>query len=267
MKRKIYLLIETSCGSRSSKIFDSLIMVMIVLSVIEIIIESFSGFESNYHQYLVDFEVAAITIFTLEYLLRIYVADLTYPDVSPLRARLRFMSSSYGIIDLVAILPAFLPLLLLVDLRFLRLIRLIRLLTLFKLNRYTSSLRLIGQVVKERLPELGISLFIIMVITLITAILIHYAENEAQPDKFPNVIASLWWSIITLTTVGYGDIYPITHFGKLIASTTSILSIGFLALPAGIISSGFIEKIQQSKLPSNCPHCGKAIDHQSSADD
>lgn len=261
MKKKIYLTIEASCGSRSSKIFDSLIMVVIVLSVVEIIVESFSSFESNYHQYFVGFEFAAITIFTLEYLLRIYVADLTYPDVSPLRARLKFMCSTYGIIDLLAILPAFLPLFFGADLRFLRLIRLIRLLTLFKLNRYTSSLRLIGQVVKERLPELGISLFIIIVITLITAILIHFAENEAQPDKFPNVIASLWWAIITLTTVGYGDIYPITHLGKLIAGTTSILSIGFLALPAGIITSGFIEKVQQAKLPDKCPHCGEKINH------
>jgi len=259
LKNKVYYLIEASCGSRSSRIFDSLIMLVILMSVVEIVLESFSEFETNYHLFFIDFELFAIIIFSVEYLLRIYVADITYPGTGGFRSRLKFMTSTYGVIDLLAILPAFVPLFFALDFRFLRLLRLIRLITIFKLNRYTASLRLIGQVIKERLPELGISLVIIMVITLITAILMHFAENEAQPDKFPNVIASLWWSIITLTTVGYGDIYPVTNLGKLIAGTTSILSIGFLALPAGIISSGFIDKLQKHKL-SKCPHCGKKIE-------
>jgi len=145
MKRKIYLVLESSCESRASKIFDLFIMIVIVMSVIELILESFSNFETNYHIFFTGFEVFAITIFTIEYLLRIFVAELTYPTGNQFKSRLKFLFSAYGIIDLLAISTAFLALFLILDLRFLRILRLIR---------------------------------------FNTAILIRFSENEAQAERY-----------------------------------------------------------------------------------
>ncbi len=257
MRRKIFNLIQVSPHNRASHAVDLFILFLIILSVVEIILESFRDFESEYHILFVDFEIFSITIFTIEYLLRLLTADYKYPEDGWLKSRLRFIFSTSGIIDLLAILPAFLPLLIKVDLRFLRILRLFRLARIFKLSRYAKSLRLIGQIVREKMPELGISMSVIFLILLIMSILIYHLEGDVQPEHFPNIIAALWWSVVTLTTVGYGDIFPVTDMGKLLAGSISLLSIGLLALPAGIISSGFIERIHRTK---KCPHCGKDLE-------
>jgi len=146
-----------------------------------------------------------------------------------------------------------------IDLRFLWVLRLLRLFRVFKFNRYSSALNLISKVVKRKKEELIATVFIMVFIIMISSTLIYYMENAVQPDKFPNIVASFWWAIATLTTVGYGDIYPITAIGKIFASVIAISGIGLVALPTGIISSGFMSEMKRDKIRT-CPNCGERID-------
>ena len=125
------------------------------------------------------------------------------------------------------------------------LIRLIRFFRVLKISRYNSTLKLIREVLKEKRAEIGMTFFIAVLLLLVSGFLMYSVENPVQPEKFPNIFASLWWAVATLTTVGYGDIYPITTLGKIISGIVAVLGIGLIALPTGIISAGFIEKINQ----------------------
>jgi voltage-gated potassium channel len=262
IKHKTYNLIEKGAnGSRINLTFDFAIMTLILLNVMALILESFSEYNKSFQSFLRIFEIVSVVIFSLEYLLRIYVSDLTHPSNSRMKSALKFIFSAYGLIDLLAIIPFYLPFLMAVDFRFLRILRFLRFLRILKINRYNKSLSLIGSVVREKKPELIVSVFITFLILMIASFLMYYIEGPVQPDKFPNIIASFWWAIATLTTVGYGDVYPITVFGKIVSGFIAVLGIGLVALPTGLISAGFVEKIAKSKRQSkSCPHCGKEID-------
>ena len=173
-----------------------------------------------------------------------------------------------AIIDLMAILPFYLPLLLPVDLRFLRILRLTRLLRLLKVQRYSKSLQLIGIVLKKKKEELIVTVFVTFILMVFASTLMYYLESDVQPDQFPNIISAFWWAIATLTTIGYGDVYPVTGWGRLLSGIIALLGIGLVALPTGILSSGFIEElsrqkskdIEKSEQYKYCPYCGKRID-------
>lgn len=169
-------------------------------------------------------------------------------------------------IDLFAILPFYLPMLIKMDLRFLRALRLTRFLRILKVNRYNDSLNLIWTVIKEKKSELVVTGFVTFLILLLASFTMYYIEGEKQPDQFPNILATFWWAIATLTTVGYGDVYPITGLGKLISGLIAILGIGLVALPTGLISAGFMSKIENRKQNDSddekCPHCGKNIKNE-----
>jgi voltage-gated potassium channel len=263
MKRKIYNLIDKGAhGSKYNLLFDYFLVALIILNVIAVALETLSGLTPQAHNILRLFEVISVTVFTIEYLLRIYISDITHPAKNRITAALKFMFSPYGLIDLLAILPFYLPFVIKVDLRFLRVIRLVRFFRVFKIGRYNTTLKLIGDVMKEKRNAIGLTFLIACLMLLVSAFVMYSVENPMQPDKFPNVFASLWWAVATLTTVGYGDIYPITALGKIVSSIVAFLGIGLIALPTGIISSGFVEKIGQSKDPNSsnrCPHCGKEI--------
>ena len=171
-----------------------------------------------------------------------------------------------AIMDLMAILPFYLPFIS-ADLRFLRMIRLFRLfrlLRIFKLGRYFTALQIIVHVLKESAAQLIISVVICMFVMLFSAIIMYTVENPVQPEQFPNVIASLWWAICTLTTVGYGDVYPITTVGRFFAAVISLVGIGIIAIPTGIIAGGFSNAISGSEQKKEekhyCPYCGKSLD-------
>lgn len=185
--------------------------------------------------------------FTIEYLLRIWTADLLFSESK--RPRLKYIFSFMAIIDLLAILPFYLPFIS-ADLRFLRmmrLFRLFRLLRVFKLGRYFEALQIIVKVIKTSGPQLVMSVVICFFVMLFSAIIMYTVENPVQPEQFPNVISSLWWAICTLTTVGYGDVYPITHVGRFFASLISLVGIGIIAIPTGIIAAGFNQVITREK--------------------
>ncbi len=264
MKQRIFRIIEKGeNGHRLNKYFDYFILALIVLSVFSIILESISDFNLQYGIYLKWFNTVAVIIFSIEYILRIYVSDIIYPSSSRIKSALKFIFSTYGIIDLLAVIPFYLPMFIKIDLRFLRILRLTRFLRILKINRYSNSLKLIGDVIKEKKPELVITGFLTFLILIIASFLMYYVEGEKQPDKFPDILSAIWWAVATLTTVGYGDVYPVTGLGKLISGIIAILGIGIVALPTGLISSGFMDKIQKQKVANEkahvCPHCGKSI--------
>lgn len=260
IKKRIFEIIEKAKDSdKLSKAFDYTILVLIILTVVAVILESYENLSRQYTYEFEVFEIISVTIFTIEYLLRVWTADIKYPNYSKFMSRVRFGFSFMALIDLFAILPFYLPVLLPFDLRFLRVVRLTRLFRIFKLNRYSRALNLISKVMKDKKEELFATVFIMFFIILISSTLIYYIEYEVQPEAFPNVIASFWWSIATLTTVGYGDVYPITGLGKILASVIAISGIGLVALPTGIISSGFMEEIKK-KSTHKCPNCGKVFD-------
>jgi voltage-gated potassium channel len=192
--------------------------------------------------------------------MRLYVSEMTHPAKNRASSLLKFIFSGYGLIDLLAILPFYLPFIFKIDLRFIRALRLLRFFRIFKVNRYNKSLRLIGDVVREKKTELAITGFVAFIILLVASILMYYIEGPVQPDKFPNIVASFWWAIATLTTVGYGDVFPITALGKIVSGSIAVMGIGLVALPTGLISVGFIEKIGKKKKEiKKCPHCGHEL--------
>ncbi len=264
LRRQVFRIIEPAeKADVSSKIFDYTIISLIFLSIVAVIAESYRFPSDRATLLLRDFERVSVIAFTLEYLLRLWTADVKYPRKNYWRSLTRLIFSFMALIDLAAILPFYLPLMITLDLRFLRILRLVRLLRIFKIHRYTETLNIIGAVLKRRKEELIITFFVTFLLLLLASSLMYYIENDTQPEAFPNIIASFWWAVATLTTVGYGDVYPVTGLGKLLSGLIALLGIGLVALPTGIISSGFIEEFQGRKNAAKedvtCPHCGKRI--------
>lgn len=263
-KTIIFRLVEKgSHGQRMNRLFDYIIMSLIILSLISIILESIEKANSSYGFILRGFNLVSVVVFTLEYLMRLYVSDLTHPSSSRIKSAFRFIFSTYGLIDLLAILPFYLPMLIKMDLRFLRALRLTRFLRILKVNRYNDSFNLIWTVIKEKKSELAVTGFVTFLILLLASFVMFYIEGDKQPEQFPNIPAAFWWAVATLTTVGYGDVYPITGLGKMISGLIAVVGIGLVALPTGLISAGFMSKIENRKKASVkrlCPHCGKELE-------
>jgi voltage-gated potassium channel len=243
----------------NNKYFIQFIYALIILNIIALILESYQEINNRFHAIFYYFEVFSVIIFTIEYMIRIWVSDKSKEDK---KERLNFAFSTMGIIDLIAILPFYLPFIFPFDLRIVRIMRLFRLLRIFKLSRYSKSLKTIRYIFKEIKGELSITVFVTFVLMLLSSTLMYYIEHDDQPEQFASIGDSFWWAVATLTTVGYGDVYPVTALGKLLSGIIALIGIGFVALPTGIISSAFIEKIQKDKKEKkkakvcNCPKCG-----------
>lgn len=249
--------IKTDSLSRG---FNFFIITLIFLNVVAVALETVQNLSSNLPHFFRAFEVFSVGIFTIEYFLRVWIADLDERYRRPITGRLRYMVSPMALIDLMAVTPFYLPMIIDFDLRFLRVLRLFRMFALLKMMRYSKSLNLIGKVINEKKEELLIVFAGTMALLVMASGIIYFLENEAQPEAFSSIPAAMWWGVSTMTTVGYGDIYPITPLGKLFGGVISILGLGTFGLPAGIISYGFIEEIQKRRFqPTSCPHCGKNI--------
>lgn len=262
LKQKIFLLIDNEKGNKKGDYFvEYLISGLILLNVIAIFLESYKSINAKYSGLFYGIEMVSIVIFSIEYILRIWVADLQYPTLSPIKARLKYIFSFLGLVDLLSILPFYLPYLITIDLRVMRVLRLLRLLRLLKLNRHSKSLKLIGTVLKNTKNDILVTVFMVFILLVLASTLMYSLENEAQPEAFENIGQALWWAVATLTTVGYGDIYPITGLGKLLSGVIALLGIGIVALPTGIISSAYIDEVQKQKSKNvcECPKCGERI--------
>lgn len=251
--------------NKAAKIFDLFIIGLIIINLIMVVADTFTLPEklSNIMSYL---ETFSVIVFSIEYILRVWTADLAYPDLKPVKARIKYMFSFMALIDLIAILPFYIPFIIKIDLRALRALRTVRLLRMFKMNRYTKALSSIADVFKRKASQLQSSVFVVFLLMLISSILMYQVEHSAQPGVFKNAFSGIWWAVATFTTVGYGDIYPVTAAGKVLSALIALLGIALVAVPTGIITAGFMEQIdskddKEAEIENfkYCPHCGKRI--------
>jgi len=265
IKRRIYALVETvsydELTVQKYDFFDIFIVVLIILNIASVILETVQSLHTRYAHAFKDFEIFSVIIFTGEYILRVWSCTEVEKYKVPVWGRIKFMFSFLAIVDLFSFLPFYLPMFIPFDMRFLRGFRLFRLVRVLKIGRYSEALRLFGRVLNAKKAELLTAVFAIFILLIISSSLLYFVEHEAQPTKFKNIPEAMWWGVVTLTTVGYGDIYPITTLGKVFASIISLLGIGLFALPAGILSAGFVEEIKTKKEPvKKCPHCGAKLE-------
>nr|WP_320135682.1 ion transporter [uncultured Amphritea sp.] len=228
------------------KAIQIFLIVLISLNVLCVILETMPSNNIQEHRWFDQFEVFSVIIFSIEYMARVW-SSIENKDIKhghPLWSRLRYMLTPLALIDLLVILPFFLSMMMLVDLRFMRVLRLLR---VFKLTRYSASMSLLLQVLRREARSIGAALFMILMLIILASSLIYYAEHRAQPEVFSSIPAAMWWAIVTMTTLGYGDVIPITVMGKIMASIISIMSLGIVALPAGILASGFNEAVRERR--------------------
>lgn len=261
LKRKLYLLLEDQTDAdRHAKLVRIFLIVLIVLNVAAVIVETLEDLSTDYRFVFSRFEMFSVAVFTLEYAARLWVCTEDSTRYKGISGRLRLALSPLMLVDLLAILPFYLPFLLPTDLIFLRAIRLMRLLRVLKLGRYSDAIKIFAIVVRMKKEQLAVAGFGLGILLVVASSLMYYFEHLAQPSVFGSIPHAMWWAIITLTTVGYGDAYPVTVMGQLLASVIALLGIAMFALPAGILSAGFVE---YGKLKNNgierCPHCGKPL--------
>lgn len=210
---------------------------LILANSIAVILESVTQIATAYGKFFEWFEVFSVAVFTVEYLLRLWIG----PERG---SRLRYIFSPLALIDLVAILPFYLGSLIGVDLRILRLLRLLRLL---KLSRHFSALSVLWDALRAEARGIASAMLILWILTTIAASLMHLAERAAQPEAFGDIPSAMWWAIVTLTTVGYGDVTPITSVGRIIGVIIMMLGVGMVALPAGMLASRFSEELRKRR--------------------
>lgn len=237
IRKRIFDIIQV--GQRSdtpSRVFDICLVCIIVLNILVLVLETFSFSEELMSIFHV-VELVTVSLFCVEYILRIWTADYLYPEKSRGKAILKFLWSYDGIVDLLTIIPAFF----LAGFSAFRMLRVVRIFHLFRINATYDSFNVITAVISEKKNQIFSSLFIILILMLGSSLCMYSIENTAQPEAFDNAFSGMWWSISTILTVGYGDIYPITILGRLMAIIIAILGVGVVAIPTGIISAGFVE--------------------------
>lgn len=240
-----------------SQPFDWFIMTLITVNMITVAIATVDPIFTAYRVFFLYLEVASVAIFTVEYLGRLWACVVTEEFAAPITGRLRYGTQPLLIIDLLAIVPFYFGAFL-INLRFLRALRLFRFFRLFKLARYSDAMRGFGNVLREKREDLTLALSATAILLSVSSSAMYFAERSAQPEVFSSIPAALWWGIVTLTTVGYGDVYPVTMAGRVLGAVIALLGVGLVALPASILASGFIQEDQRTN--GVCPHCGDYVD-------
>jgi len=249
-KRVAEMLEPGRTADRPSQALNLFLILLISLNVVAIILESVDWMHQQYQSLFWYFEVFSVAVFTVEYVARVW-SSIELDEASesaPIMARLRYMLTPIALIDLIAILPFYLGLYLTIDLRFLRGLRLLR---LFKLTRYSPALVALLDVVQQEAEALLAATVVLLIMLVMSAAGIYLLENDLQPETFGSIPSSMWWAIVTLTTLGYGDVVPITPMGKAFAGLIGLIGIGMIALPAAIMASGFAENIRGRKQKYN----------------
>jgi voltage-gated potassium channel len=258
IRKWAYNLLEpSSSGSKASRVIELLLITLIFFNILAIILESVKDINAEYGQFFRELENFSIIIFTIEYFLRLWTAPEN-PKWQHNNGRLRYSLSTMSLIDLFSILPYYLSFITF-DMRFIRIVRLFRLIRVLKIARYLKALNIIQAVLRERREQIVLSIMFIIFLLVMVSTMMFYVENEAQPELFSSIPETMWWGIETLTTVGYGDMIPVTTLGRVLGGMIAILGIGLFALPAGILSSGLTEHLHggsKKKKFKHCPHCG-----------
>ena len=247
LRSKTYQLLESETRKNfMAKAINLFLIILIVTNVIAAIFESEPNYHDFFHQEFALFEFISLSIFCVEYLLRVWccIESPKYQSISPLKARTRYILTPMALIDLIAILPFLIALFFTIDLRTLRLLRVLRLL---KLTHYFKGFNIFINVIAKELKSISAAMMVMIFLIIIAASLMHSVEGKIQPDVFGSIIQSFWWAVVTMTTVGYGDVVPITGLGKVISTFIMLIGVGLVALPAAMLAARFGEELRERK--------------------
>ena len=247
LRRGIHITLDGGGSDLPSRIVHGALVLLVCASVMSVVLETVPSLAQHYGLAFFIIEAIAVTAFSIEYILRLWSApDHTpFSDLTPLQARLRFAMSPSALVDLLSVLPFYLGFFLPTDLRVLVLLRLLR---FFKLARYSPGMRSLMAALEAERKALFASSIVLLGLVLIAAAAMHLVEHEAQPDKFGSIPDAMWWAVVTLTTVGYGDVVPITLAGRIVAGFTMLAGLMMLALPIGIVANAFAEEIHRREF-------------------
>jgi voltage-gated potassium channel len=232
-------------GDWSARIAGSALIGLIIANVAAAILQSMPSLDTVYHPWFLAFEALSIALFTVEYALRVWSSvENAHGTRGPLATRLRYVLSPMALCDLIAIVPFYLSFLVPLDLR---VIRVFRLFLVLKLTRYQASMTLLAAVFRNEARSIAAALFVLTILLIVVSTFAYLAEGHAQPDAFGSIPAAMYWAIVTMTTVGYGDVVPITPVGKLLSGVIGIIGVGMVALPAGLLASGFSQLLHERR--------------------
>lgn len=245
-RQRTYEILDVGRPDPVGRFVDIALITLISLNILAVILESMPEL-AHLQAHFTTFETVSVVIFSIEYMARLWscIDDESGVFRRPVGGRLRYMLTPMALIDLLAILPFYLVFFVDFDLRFLRVLRLLR---VFKLTRYSASMGLLLQVLRQEARPISAALFVLLLLTIVAASLTYLAEHQAQPVAFGSIPAAMWWAIITMTTIGYGDVVPITAWGKIMGAIIGIIIVGMVALPAGLLASGFTGALRQRRM-------------------
>ena len=245
LRQKLHTVLERSDRSDVlARCVELFLVVLISVNVVCVILETVDSIYALFAAYFEAIEIVSVAAFSIEYLLRIWCCVEDAPEQPAWAQRARYAASPLAIIDLLAIAPFYLSFVFAIDLRFLRVLRLLR---IFKLTRYSSAMTMLLDVFRQEASAFFAGFFILMVLLILTASGAYLVEQEAQPLKFGSIPDAMWWATATLTTVGYGDVTPITPLGKFFGACVTVIGIGMAALPAGILASGLADQLRRKR--------------------
>lgn len=263
IQKRLFEIVEPAKDNDTlSKVFDFSILSLVFLNILAVILGTVPSIQTEYPNLLYRFEVFSVIIFSVEYIIRVWACIHSKRFSRPFTGRIKYIFTPMAICDLLSILPFYLTFAS-IDLRFIRIFRLFRIFRVAKVGRYYKSLDIIRKAVVNKKEELLLSTFMMLTLLVVSSSVMYVVEHDVQPKVFTSIPAAMWWAVAALTTVGYGDVYPITPIGKLFGAIIAILGIGMFALPAGIIASSFVEEIERKKKENKtqvCPHCGEKIE-------
>ena len=266
MRQRVHeILTNPEPGDRVGRAISSGLLLLIGANVVASVLQTDASIARTYADFLVWFERVSVGVFTVEFLARLWSCG-SQPRHAGFLGGLRFALGPMMVIDLLAIAPFYVELLWpgVLDLRFLRVLRLLRIFRLFRVGRVASAFTLLTRVIRHKRYELAVTLALVLVAMLLAAGAIYAVEHDEPDTAFTSIPRAMWWSIVTITTVGYGDMYPTTPIGQLIGGIVAFIGICALALPVGLLSSGFVDELNKREAGSEqaaptCPHCGRAV--------
>ena len=262
IKRRVHEILEVGQGGDwASQAVDTALMLLIVTNVAAIVVSTDTNIRDAAYEFFRYFEMASFCVFAIEYLLRIWSCTSNSDYAHPIAGRVRYALRPLMLADATAVFSYFIILFLptTLDLGALRTLRLLS--RLASLARYSAGMQAVTAVAAARKSELMAVVSVVGALLVLSSTLMYFIEHAAQPEKFSSIPATMWWSVVTVTTVGYGDVAPITPLGRVLAGVIALLGVGIFALPAGILGSGFVEQVHRRHAHSiaTCPHCGGEI--------
>ena len=247
-RKRLFEIIEIGLpGDVASQVYDAFNILSIVINLVVSVMYTFDDLHAKFGPWLVTVEAITVAFFALDYCLRLWTAKFLRPSLSEPKAVLRYVFSFSGLVDLLSFLPYYLPVFFPSGAVAFRMFRVARVFRLFRVNAYYDSLGVITEVISSKRQQLFSSVFILLVLMLASSLCMYSLEHEAQPQVFTNAFSGIWWSVSTLMTIGYGDIYPVTTMGKIFSIFITFLGVGMVAIPTGIISAGFVDQYTRIK--------------------